>query len=64
MKYIDMALKIICHLSRLKNIFLLIILTRLVFLEPNQLALIAEIVSGIAMLMVNEIEQRDEGFED
>lgn len=56
MKHFDKILKIFGNLSRLKNIFLLIILTRLLFLEPNQLALIAEIISGIAMLLANSPE--------
>lgn len=65
MKSIDTLFKIINHLSRLKNLFLLVILTRLVFLEPNQLALIAEIVGGIIMLMTFEIdEEEDDDFED
>jgi hypothetical protein len=59
MKHFDKLLKILGNLSRLKNIFLLIILTRLLFLEPSQLALIAEIISGIAMLMATSVEGVD-----
>lgn len=32
------------------------IITRLLFLEPSQLALIAEIISGVLMLMATSVE--------
>jgi len=51
MKHFNKFLKIFGNLSRLRNIFILIILTRLLFLEPNQLALIAEIIGGVATIM-------------
>jgi hypothetical protein len=51
MKYLDMILKALQHLAKLKNILVLIILTRLMFVEPNQLALIAEIIGSIAVLL-------------
>ena len=51
MKHFNKFLKILGNLSRLRNIFILIILTRLLFLEPNQLALIAEIIGGVATIM-------------
>lgn len=38
----------------LKNIFILLIITRLIFLENNQLALIAEIIGGLVFLMAKE----------
>ena len=53
MKYLNQVLVALGHLSRLKNVFLIIILTRLVFLEADQLALIAEIVGSIAMLIAS-----------
>ena len=56
MKHFDKILKILSNLARLKNIFLLIIITRLLFLEPSQLALIAEIISGVLMLMATSVE--------
>lgn len=56
MKYFNKLLKIFGNLSRLRNIFILVILSRLVFLEPNQLALIAEIVGSIVMLMATSPE--------
>ena len=40
--------------SFIKNIFILLVITRLMFLENNQLALIAEIVGGLVMLTVKE----------
>lgn len=51
MKFFDQILKIIGHLAKLKNILVLIILTRLLFLEHNQLALIAEIIGSIGVLL-------------
>jgi hypothetical protein len=38
--------------SYLKNIIILLILSRLMFLEDNQLALIAEIVASLAVIVV------------
>ena len=40
------------HQSYLKNIIILLILSRLMFLEDNQLALIAEIVASLAVIAV------------
>lgn len=40
------------HQSFLKNIIILLILSRLMFLEDNQLALIAEIVASLAVIAV------------
>ncbi len=40
--------------SFLKNIFILLVTTRLMFLENNQLALIAEIIGGLVFLMAKE----------
>ena len=40
--------------SFLKNIFILLVITRLMFLENNQLALIAEIIGGLVFLMTKE----------
>jgi len=37
----------------IKNVFILLILTRLVCLEENQLILIAEILGSIVMLMTD-----------
>lgn len=39
--------------SFIKNVFILLILTRLVCLEENQLILIAEILGSIVMLMTD-----------
>ena len=38
----------------LKNIFYMIIITRLLFLESNQLALIAEIITSIAFVFATD----------
>lgn len=38
----------------LKNIIILLILSRLMFLEDNQLALIAEIVASLAVIAVGK----------
>jgi len=40
--------------SFLKNIFILVIITRLIFLEENQMALIAEILGSIIVLTINK----------
>jgi hypothetical protein len=40
--------------SFFKNIFILLVITRLMFLENNQLALIAEIIGGLVFLMAKE----------
>ena len=48
--------KIMEYKKFLRNIFVLVILTRLLFLEPNQLALIAEIVGGVAVNMTKDPE--------
>jgi|GEM_PF-2884898 len=40
-----------------RNVFILVIITRLLFLEDNQLALIAEIIGGIIMLTLQDKEK-------
>ena len=40
------------HQSFLKNIIILLILSRLMFLEDSQLALIAEIVASLAVIAI------------
>jgi len=60
MKHLNKLLKILGNLSRLRNIFILIILTRLLFLEPNQLALIAEIIGGVATIMTTLANDADD----
>lgn len=40
--------------SFLQRVFLLLVITRLMFLENNQLALIAEIIGGLVFLMAKE----------
>lgn len=62
-KYFDKILKVMGHLSQLRNLLILIILTRLIFLESNHLALIAEIISSIAMLMASTVEENGDGLE-
>jgi hypothetical protein len=42
------------HQSYLKNIVILLILSRLMFLEDNQLALIAEILASLAVIAVGK----------
>jgi len=46
--------------SFLKNIFILLIITRLVFLEDSQLALILEIIGGLIVL-ISHNENKDQG---
>jgi hypothetical protein len=58
MNYFDQIIKIIGNLAKLKNILVLVILTRLLFLEHNQLALVAEIIGSIAVLL-NPLSQSD-----
>ena len=58
MKYLNTVLKMLGHLAKLKNILVLIILTRLLFLEHNQLALIAEIM-GSVLVLLNPLPQSD-----
>lgn len=48
MKYLNLIIKL---LGNVRSIFVLIILTRLLFVETNQMALFAEIVGGGAVLM-------------
>jgi len=47
------------HQSFLKNIIILLILSRLMFLEDNQLALIAEIVASLAVIAVGSTKSED-----
>ena len=42
--------------SFLRNIFILLIITRLIFLEDSQLALILEIIGGLIVLVTNKAE--------
>ena len=48
MKYIKLIIKLIINI---RNIFLLIFFTRLLFVEPNQIALIAELIAGMGALL-------------
>jgi len=51
MKYLKLILStLLKEQSYLRSVFVVIILTRLMFLEDNQLALIAEIVSGLVVI--------------
>lgn len=55
MKWLQKILELFTTQSSfLKNIFILLVITRLMFLENNQLALIAEIIGGLVMLTVKE----------
>lgn len=55
MKWIQKLLELFTTQSSfLKNIFILLVITRLMFLENNQLALIAEIIGGLVFLMAKE----------
>jgi hypothetical protein len=55
MKWLQKLLELFTTQSSfLKNIFILLVITRLMFLENNQLALIAEIIGGLVMLTVKE----------
>lgn len=47
------------HSSFLKNIFILLIVTRLIFLEDSQLALILEIIGGLIVLITHQ-ENKDQ----
>ena len=42
--------------SYLKNIFIILIITRLLFLEDNQLALLAEIIGGLVVIFTTSPE--------
>ncbi len=48
MKYINLIIKL---LGNIRSILVLIILTRLLFIETNQMALFAEIVASGAVLL-------------
>jgi hypothetical protein len=55
MKWLQKILELFTTQSSfLKNIFILLVITRLMFLENNQLALIAEIIGGLVFLMAKE----------
>jgi hypothetical protein len=55
MKWLQKLLELFTTQSSfLKNIFILLVITRLMFLENNQLALIAEIIGGLVFLMTKE----------
>ena len=55
MKWLQKLLELFTTQSSfIKNIFILLVITRLMFLENNQLALIAEIIVGLVMLAVKE----------
>lgn len=47
------------HQSFLKNIIILLILSRLMFLEDNQLALIAEIVASLAVIALGSTKSEE-----
>lgn len=60
MKFLHKLLELfISQNSFLKNIFILLVITRLMFLENNQLALIAEIIGGLVFLMAKEPNNSD-----
>ena len=44
----------------IKNIFLIIFVTRLLFLEPNQLALIAEILVTLTVILSENYQKKEE----
>jgi hypothetical protein len=44
----------------IKNIFLIIFVTRLLFLEPNQLALIAEILVTLTVILSENYKKKEE----
>jgi|TARA_R110000744_G_scaffold94223_3_gene181952 hypothetical protein len=51
MKYLKLILStLLKEQSYLRSVFVVIILTRLMFLEDNQLALIAEIIGGLVVI--------------
>ena len=51
MKYLKFIIDLISkEQSFLKNIFIILIMTRLLFLEDNQLALLAEIIGGLVVI--------------
>lgn len=55
MKWLEKLLELFTTQSSfVKNLFILLVVTRLMFLENNQLALIAEIIGGLVMLTVKE----------
>lgn len=55
MKWLQKLLELFTTQSSfIKNVFILLVITRLMFLENNQLALIAEIIGGLVMLTVKE----------
>lgn len=55
MKWLEKLLELFTTQSSfIKNLFILLVVTRLMFLENNQLALIAEIIGGLVMLTVKE----------
>ena len=55
MKWLQKLLELFTTQSSfLKNIFILLVITRLMFLENNQLALIAEIIGSLVFLMAKE----------
>ncbi|UXM65479.1 hypothetical protein [Megaira polyxenophila phage MAnkyphage_25.80] len=55
MKWLQKILELFTTQSSfLKNISILLVITRLMFLENNQLALIAEIIGGLVIFTVKE----------
>ena len=50
MKHLNLIIKL---LSNLRSVFVLIILTRLLFVETNQMALFAEIIGSMAAVLIN-----------
>ena len=50
---------LITEQSYIKDIFILVIVTRLLFLEDNQLALLAEVIGGLLVIYNNSSEITD-----
>jgi len=59
MKYIINKLLSLLSQERnyIKDIFIVIVITRLMFLEDNSLALLAEIVSGLVVIFTSSAEK-------
>ncbi len=51
MKYLRKLIDLLCkERGYIKDIFIIIVITRLIFLEDNTLVLLAEIVGGLVMI--------------
>ena len=59
-KVIDIILELLKDGKFFKNIFILLIIARLFFLEDNTLALIAEIIGGLIIISTKNIENVDQ----